>query len=213
MPTEIDHTTPNPGRTTGQRSGTGALLGRPLLRLLAQGEPVTIDQLAAATGRSTDQLRQALAAAPDTEYDDAGRIVGSGIILNPTPHHFEIDGKQLCTWCALDTLVFPAILGKPATVSSPCHATGQLVRVQVASDGVTSVEPATAVVSLVTPDDCCAVRSTFCNQVHFFSSPQAALPWLAEHPGASVVSVAAAYRLGRPIIDTVLGSQDPSDCC
>ncbi len=84
---------------------------------------------------------------------------------------------------------------------------------QVAPDGVTSVAPATAVVSLVTPDDRCAVRSTFCNQVHFFSSPQAALPWLAEHPGASVVPVAAAYRLGRPIIDTLLGTQDPSHCC
>ena len=213
MNTEIDHTTLNPGSTSGQRSGTGALLGRPLLRLLAQGEPVTIDQLATATGRSTTEVRQALAAAPDTEYDNAGRIVGSGITLNPTPHRFEIDGKQLYTWCALDTLVFPAILGKPATVSSPCHATGELVRVQVTPAGVTSVDPATAVVSLVTPNDCCEVRSTFCNQVHFFSSREAALPWLAEHPGTSVVPVAAAYRLGRPVIDTLLGNQDPSDCC
>jgi alkylmercury lyase len=213
MSTEIDHTTPSPGGTSGQRAGAEALLGRPLLRLLARGEPVTVVQLATATGRSTDQVRRALAAAPDTEYDDAGRIVGAGITLNPTPHRFEVDGKQLSTWCALDTLVFPAILGKPATVSSPCHATGELVRVQVAPDGVTSVDPATAVVSLVTPDDCCSVRASFCNQIHFFSSREVALPWLAEHPGASVVPVAAAYQLGRPIIDTLLGTQDPADCC
>lgn len=213
MSTEIDHTTPNSGGTSGQRAGVGALLGRPLLRLLAQGEPVTIDQLAIATGRSTEQVRRALAAAPDTEYDNTGRIVGSGITLNPTPHRFEVDGKQLYTWCALDTLVFPAILGKPATVSSPCHATGELVWVQVAPDGVTGVDPATAVVSLVAPDDCCSVRASFCNQVHFFSSHEAALPWLAEHRGASVVPVAAAHRLGRPIIDTLLGTQDPADCC
>ncbi|WP_245662771.1 hypothetical protein [Nocardia vermiculata] len=37
-----------------------------LLRLLAGGEPVTVDQLATATGRSTEEIRQALADMPDS---------------------------------------------------------------------------------------------------------------------------------------------------
>lgn len=35
-----------------------------------------------------------------------------------------------------------------------------------------SVEPATAVVSLINPEDISSVRSFFCNQVHFLASPE-----------------------------------------
>jgi len=83
-------------------AGDRPWLWQPLLRLLARGEPVAACQLAGATGRSADQVRQALAALPDTEYDSLGRVVGSGITLNPTPHHFEVGGLRLYTWCALD---------------------------------------------------------------------------------------------------------------
>ena len=66
-----------------------------LLRLLAHGEPVTLDQLATATGRSAEEIRHALQAMPDTEYDEHGRIIGSGITLKPTPHRFETGGAIL----------------------------------------------------------------------------------------------------------------------
>ncbi len=146
-------------------AGARPWLWQPLLRLLARGEPVTTDQLAAATGRTVPQVSEALAAMPDTEYDSRGRVVGSGITLNPTPHHFEVDRIQLYTWCALDTLIFPAVLGKPARVTSPCHATGAPVRVTVEPDQVTGVQPATAVVSIVTPGAPASIRAAFCDQV------------------------------------------------
>ncbi len=187
-------------------------LWRPLLQLLARGEPVTATDLAAATGRTPEQIRQALAGLPDTEYDEAGRIVGSGITLRPTPHHFEVDGRQLYTWCALDTLIFPALLGRPARVTSPCHTTGTPVHLTVAPDKVARVEPATAVVSLVTPEDLTSIRSAFCNQVHFFASPAAAEPWLAQHPGATVLPVEQAFELGRPLVNTFSG-RGPDRCC
>jgi hypothetical protein len=39
----------------------------------------------------------------DTEYDAHGRVVfGSGLTLRPNPHRFEVDGRTLYTWCALD---------------------------------------------------------------------------------------------------------------
>ncbi len=194
-------------------AGDRPWLWQPLLRLLARGEPVTACQLAGATGRSADQVRQALAALPDTEYDSLGRVVGSGITLNPTPHHFEVGGLQLYTWCALDTLIFPVVLGKPARVISPCHTTGTPVRLTVEPDKVTGVQPATAVLSIVTPDDVTSIRSAFCGQVHFFATPHAARPWLDQHPGATVLPVHDAYQLGRPLTRALLGDDHPSCCC
>lgn len=79
-------------------------------------------------------------------------------------------------------------------------------------DQVTSVEPATAVVSLVTPDDLASVRSAFCNQVHFFATPDAASNWLHQHPGATVLPVAEAFQLGRPLTEKLLAGDFPSAC-
>lgn len=192
---------------------THAWLRAPLLRLLARGEPAAIDALAAATGHTTDEVRQALAASPDIEYDDTGRILAAGISLRPTPHHFTVDGTRLYTWCAMDTLVFPAILGRPAQVESPCQTTGTLIRLVVEPDRVGSVDPATAVVSIVTPEDLTSIRTAFCNQVHFFASPEAAHPWLADHPDAGVLPVAEAYQLGRSCTQTADDAAGSKQCC
>jgi len=61
--------------------------------------------------------------------------------------------------------------------------------------GVTAVDPATAVVSLVNPEDLTSIRSSFCNQVHYFASPEDARPWLADHPGGEVLPVRDVHRL------------------
>src|SRR6266545_1796454 len=179
-------------------------LWRPLLHLLALGEPVTVEDLAQATLRTVDEVRQALAGLPDTEYDEQGRIIGHGITLRPTPHRFGVDGRQLFTWCALDTLIFPAVLGQPARVQSPCHSTGVPVHVTVEPEQVTRVDPAPAVVSIVTPDTCSSIRAAFCNQVHFFASPAAAQPWVDRHSTAVILPVAEAFALGGPLTQTLL---------
>ncbi len=172
---------------------------QPLLRLLAQGQPVTIEQLASAAGRPGDEVRQVLAELPDTEYDEQGRIVGYGLSQRPTQHRFTVEGRELYTWCALDTLIFPVALGSSAEVESPCHATGTPVRLTVQPDGVAAVDPPTAVVSIVTPQQCTSVRSAFCNEVHFFVSPEAARQWRSEHPGGTVLPVVEADVAAREI--------------
>ncbi len=188
-------------------------LWRPLLTLLATGDPVTTDQLADATGRGADDIRQALAAMPDTEYDEHDRVIGAGLTQRPTPHRFGVNGDQLYTWCALDTLIFPAVLGVTARVESPCHATGHPIRLIVTPTGVHDLDPATAVVSIVTPDDMSSVRSAFCNHVHFFTNPDAAQRWLTEHPGMTVLPVADAYHLGQPLAQSLLDGTTPDHCC
>jgi alkylmercury lyase len=185
-----------------------------LLRALAHGEPLTPDDLATATGRDLTEIRTGLTALSDTEYDKQGRIVGHGITLNPTPHQFEVDGRQLYTWCALDTLIFPAIIDRPAHITSPCHTTGTPVQVEVTPQRVVSVEPASAVVSILTQAGGSPVRSAFCNHVHFFATPTAATPWLRTHPAAAVLAVHDAFTLGQQLTHTLLSDTAPgSSCC
>ena len=71
--------------------------------------------------------------------------------------------------------------------------------VPVVQDPADPFEPATAVVSLVNPDQITSIRSSFCNQVHYFTSDEDAAGWLAEHPRAEVVPVAVAYRIGTDL--------------
>jgi alkylmercury lyase len=55
-------------------------------RLLAEGEPVAIERLAAATGRPVDEIEAALGEQTSAERDADGRLVGLGLTLRP-PHH------------------------------------------------------------------------------------------------------------------------------
>lgn len=185
-----------------------------LLRLLVHGEPVAIADLAAMARRPTTDVQRIVAGWTDTEYDSDGRIVGYGLTLRPTPHQFVVDGKRLYTWCALDTLFFPAVIQRPARVESPCAATGTPIRLTVdPAEGVTAVDPATAVVSIVTPEKVTSVRASFCNPGRFFATPEAARGWQAKHPGMHVVSVADAYEASRPLSEILLNEADPDVRC
>lgn len=213
MSTDIEHLAAGIGDSLGSGSANmPPWLWRLLLHLLARGRPVTVNDLAAVTGQSVSEVREALAGLPDTEYDEQGRVVGHGITLRPTPHRFEVDGRALFTWCALDTLIFPAVLGRTAHITSPCHATGIPVRLTVAPGAVTGVDPPTALVSIVTPGACTSIRTAFCNEVHFFASPAAARPWLHRHPGATVLPVTQAFALGGQLIRTLFADGKDS-CC
>lgn len=213
------------GRT--KETGLDAILDPgllvPLLRLLVEGDPVTIEQLATAAGRPVETVRTGLAAVLDTEYDDQGRIIGQGLTLRPTPHRFTVAGQELYTWCALDTLIFPTLLERVVRVESVSPVSGDAIRIMVdPTVGVTIVEPATAVVSLVNPEQITSIRSTFCNQVHFFTSTEDAADWVAERPDAEIVPVAEAYRIGANLTtgflerlqpDATAAEADDIHCC
>ena len=59
-----------------------------------------------------------------------------------------------------------------------------------------------AMVSVVFPDS--FDRQTFCDQVSFFSSAGAAEPWLANYPGAALVSVDEAWRTARDLVPRLI---------
>jgi alkylmercury lyase len=172
-----------------------------VLRRLAYGRPVETAALAAELGRPTAEL-DALLERFGVERDELGRVVGAGLTLRTTPHRFAVGGRRLCTWCALDALTFPPLLGTTAEVESPCPATGTTVRVRVGPAGVESVAPGGAVVSFLVSDDE-RVRQAFCEHVHFFASAEEAADWLASRPGSFVRPVREACEIGRLLAERV----------
>lgn len=172
-----------------------------LARLLARGEAVTVEELAAAGGWLVEEVRGGLQGHPSVEWDEAGRIVGFGLTLRPTPHRLRFNGRTVYGWCASDALMFPVMLGKAGIVHSTCPATGEPVRVELVPDRVVSVDPPGAVVSEVRPSERVGdVRADICGLGHFFSSREAAAPWLEQHPQGQVNSGEYDFDLHKEVL-------------
>lgn len=170
-----------------------------LVRRLAQGTPVSHADVAQEARRSQLEVDQALAKVPSIEYLD-GKIVGAALTLNETGHAFEVDGTRLYTWCALDALVLPTVLGKTCRVLSRCPVTRESIELEITPDRVVDVFPAAATVSAALPSPCGDLRESFCDRVRLFASSAAAQQWSSEHgEGIAILSVDEAFRLGRSV--------------
>src|SRR5258708_13714374 len=148
----------------------------PLVWLLADGAPVSREQLATVLKRPITEVTEALRQFEDIVYDEESRVVSAGISLQPTPYHFEVNGHLLYTGCALDTLIFPAGTQRPAQVSSSCPVTGQPIHLTVTPERLDHFDPPSGVLSLLFQDGvatCCRIRHVFCASRQVFSSPQA----------------------------------------
>jgi alkylmercury lyase len=175
---------------------------RQILHTIADsGQPVAPTRLATILQLSQEELHLHLAHVPDTEFDRYGNIVGWGVTLVSTAHHFQIGGKPLYTWCAFDTVLFPALLQVEAQVQSVCAATGSPITFVATAEGIQELSPATSVLSLIVPiERCDCVRGTFCQQSLFFQSEQVAATFLALHPEALVFSIEEAACVGHTMV-------------
>jgi alkylmercury lyase len=171
-----------------------------LYRLLAEGNPVSIERLANTLGLPSETVSEVLSRYP-AFYDDQGAVIGFGglTVAEMPPHIFRVEGRTLYTWCALDSLFIPGILGKAAEVTSRDPITHAQIYLTVAPDGVQHIRPESTVVSMLTPDRTFDrdVIVNFCHFVHFFGSQEAGKAWTAQHPGTFLVSVDEAFALGR----------------
>ena len=75
---------------------SGLELAPHAIRLLAEGEPVEIERLAAASGWPPDAVQAALDEQTSAERDDRGRLVGLALTLRPTRHRFTVDARTRC---------------------------------------------------------------------------------------------------------------------
>ena len=103
-----------PMRTTAERAFLETV--PPTVDLLATGKPASPEEIAAASGKSPEEVRAALERFPSAEWDEQGRVVGLGLTLQLTPHRLEVEGRTLFAWCALDALLFSALLGRPVSI-------------------------------------------------------------------------------------------------
>ena len=167
------------------------------IRLLAAGEPVRIEEIAAAAGVTSAEVDAMLSGQPGTDWDEQGRLIGFGLTQRPTAHRLILAGRQFYTWCAMDTLFFPVILGERAIAESRCPATERAIRVELEPERVVSVEPDHAVVSRIGPGLVSDIRAEVCDHGHFFASAEAARDWAAQHPHGRVGPVREAFDQAR----------------
>lgn len=179
-----------------------APLAATLLRLLARGQPVSSEELAARARRPAAEVAVQLERWPNVERDASGRVVGfSGLSLRRTAHRFEVDGRRLHTWCAWDTLFLPALLNATARVRSTCPITGRKIALEVSPQAVVRAEPHELYVSFppAASTDSSNITASFCCHVHFLAGTDAARRWSAEHPDAELLALDAAFSLGSDV--------------
>jgi alkylmercury lyase len=190
--------------TMASRSEGFADLFAVLLRELSKGSPVSPAALALALDWPVGRVTAALEQAVSTEWDDDGNVVGYGLTLRETPHTFEVGGQRLYTWCAFDTLFFPALIDRAAHVVSRCATTGVPVSLTVTPTVIQDVAPTGAAVSLILPQDTPDLRAAFCCHVHFFASAAVGNDWASTHAGVDIVNVQDAFAVGRERAERLL---------
>jgi alkylmercury lyase len=171
-----------------------------LLRLLSEGDPVEPGQLAAHAALPDPAVRALLASWQGVHCDEAGRVVAArGLSVVEAPHRLRVDGRELYTWCAWDTLFLPELIVRPAEVESTCPMTGATISLRVGPDGPSEVSPPKAALSFIRPRAKLAedTIASFCRFVHFFASVEAAEAWSLRHPGTFVISIEQGFEVGR----------------
>jgi alkylmercury lyase len=180
-----------------------------LFRLLGRGEPVAPHELAERARLPLDDVVSHLDRAAMVHRDEYGRVRAfGGLSLEQTSHVLEVDGRTLYTWCALDTLFLPELLGSPARVRSTCPETGQAISLTVDADGPRDVVPQAAVMSLhgVGGLNLQDAIGTFCCYVHFFADENAARAWTQRSEDTYVASIAEGLEYGRLFNHGLLGA-------
>ncbi|MPZ32991.1 MAG: hypothetical protein GEV13_18705 [Rhodospirillales bacterium] len=190
--------------------------GMVLLHELAKGEPVAIGQLAEALGTPVEKAEtftKDSALSPFIHKDEGGRIQGFwGLSVKPTHHQLTINERKLWAWCAVDTLLYPELLGETAKIETRDPETDQLNRLTVSPTRVEAVEPTGIVVSMVRPQTADftsnpRLRASVCHFIFFFASNASGERWQAKHPETLLLSLDEAFAFARRSNARVFGAE------
>jgi alkylmercury lyase len=199
------------GRTLLAAQGDPGTLRRLIpasIRLLAEGEPASPTQIADASGVSLDQADAALHGISDIEWTHDGRVEGFGLTRRQTQHRFRISDAQMYTWCAMDTLIFAAVLDRPVQIESPDGATGEPLRLETDGRHIVAADPASIVVSWFVDPAGTGFRAATCQFGHFFASRESAAAWAAKYPQGGVLSLDEALGAARALVADMFGAED-----
>jgi len=174
-----------------------------LYRLLGRGRPVTREQLAGDCGISQERIGQLLDEFPQSglEWNAEGAITAfGGLSLAPTRHSLVTGARELHTWCVLDALFLPEILGTEAILRTHCPASGAELTVDLSPGTVRAARPLGTVMSIVGPDReaCCAnLRNAFCDKVNLFRDARTFATWSRGREDLGCVTLAEAQDFAR----------------
>ncbi len=169
-----------------------------MYRGLAEGKPLSAAKLANIAGVPVELAEGVFehGKALGGEWDEEGRLLGNVLSLIPTPHQFRVNGNDLYTWCSMDAIHLPGLLGQPAEVESVDPITGQAIHLIIPPDGVPIYRPAETVLTIVlSGGDRNGPQSPLCQQMRFFASRVSASTWVTDHPNAAIMSVEEVYQL------------------
>lgn len=194
--------------------GDEARLFIQVLHQLAEGQPISsqdVTRIAASVGLTKDEADGVLNWL--AERNDDGRIAGmAGLSQNDWPHNFQVNGRNMTTWCALDTLYLPQILKQTAEVKSLDPLTEEIVQVTIGPDRVEQYTPTSAVMSIIVPkvkekglESAEEIYMAFCSYSHFFTSIEAGQKWFeGKHVEPGFLSIEEGHELGRKWFARVL---------
>lgn len=183
-------------------TGESAVLSRQILQLLAEGQPVTPERLAEVSGQSVEFIRTTFSTLQNCgcEFNEQGALIGDALTLTPTRHRFRVKNHDLYAWCALDTLFLPALINQTAEITSTCPQTGAVIHLTVSPDGIEAVSPPETALSIVFTSGCTSgINGSFCGQIHYFISREAAVQWVGGRMDFAVLSVIEAFELARQV--------------
>lgn len=172
-------------------------------RLLARGAAVSKAALAEAVDKTEAHVSALLDALPPSVFDcDVdGRITAFiGLSLAPTAHSFTVGAHKLYTWCVLDALFLPEIIGEHASVATTCPASGQAINLEIAPDRIVASSPPGVVMSFVAPDaQSCRenLRGALCSHVNLFAGTNIFVDWAKSRPGVAYIPLVEAFDLAR----------------
>ena len=188
-------------------SGAGLLL--PGFPLLARGEPLTVGQIADAAGVNDHEVEAALRKAR-CAFNESGRLIDLfGMMLAPSYHRLEIDGKAVFSCCALWAHVIPKLLDRVVLVESVDPQSRELVRLEIGPGKVRFVSPGTALATMAVADAASIeqdVGSAFCGHVRHFASSDSAHRFAAKFPSCQVVDVNELHEIAGQFYEAILES-------
>ena len=193
-----------------------------IYRLLLGGVPVTITDIASATGFTEARVRELLELIPVSAFDwhdDDSISAFVGLSLQPANHEFIVGGRTFHTWCVLDGLFIPGLIRKEATIETKCPTSALSIRVELSPERIISSSMEGVVMSVVNPDmDACCddLRASLCNHVNFFASDGAFKEWAKGKTEYEYVTLERAFDMAKasnqnryPDIDLAASPESP----
>jgi alkylmercury lyase len=201
-----------PGGALDRDSGRAAMM-MAMLWLLADGRPVARPAAEAALAETGVQGRRISEFLDSwTQRDSDGAIVGLGLTQRPTGHRITLDGApQLWAWCALDTLLFTRLLGRPSSIESTPPSASSTVTLTLDPHSVKTTDPAEAVITIpirtndeVDVSSTEAIWRTYCHHSYFFATRTDAEAWAADRDDIAIITVAEGFAIAGTMADAVL---------